>query len=145
MAFEKIVECTPAWDKRHKDPRKNCGIHGVNLRMILKGDKGAVQFVLCTNWQLPHVTEEILNIPKDKTNIKMRFLPLPADLGYHSPEPMYEGQELMTESCPYLDGKPCYYDGSGLNAEPIYVTLLEKGSDGVWQELERYYSELFDN
>lgn len=29
------------------------------------------------------------------------------------------------ENCPYLDGKPCYYDGSGLNAEPVFDILVK--------------------
>jgi len=70
------------------------------------------------------------------------FEPLPADLGYHSPNPMYDGQESMG-ACQYLDGKTCYYDGSGLDAEEIYKVLVEKGSDAVWEELEKYYVETF--
>ena len=56
--MEKIVKFYPAFDRR-KDPKGNYGIHGVDMRMILKGDKGAVQFVLYTNWHLPHVQEEL--------------------------------------------------------------------------------------
>ena len=68
-----------------------------------------------------------------------------SSLGYHSLTPTYEGQSICTESCEYLDGKPCYYDRSGLNAESIYEVLLNEGSDGVWRELEKYYNELFTN
>lgn len=144
--MEKIIKFYPAFDKRNSDPSKNYGIHGVELRMVLKGDQGAVQFVLYTNWNLPNVTEEFLTRPsKDRIDLECRFLPLPADLGYHSPKPMYEGQSIASESCEYLDGKPCYYDGSGLNAERIYKILLYKGSDGVWEELQNFYNELFEN
>ena len=145
MEFEKIVMMTPAYDKRHKDPNKNYGIHGVNLKMVLKGKMGAVQFVVYTNWQLPHVTEEMLQNPRQRNSVDMFFMPMPADLGYHSYKPRYEGQTLLTESCEYLDGKPCYYDGSSLNAETIYETLLEEGSDGVWRELENCYNEIFND
>jgi hypothetical protein len=170
--FERIVEMQPAFDKRDPDPRKNYGIHGVTLRMILKGAEGAVQFVLYTNWQLPHVMEEQL-----ARGDHLFCEPLPADLGYHSPRPMYEGHEPMGakrtkfidndgrfdevyplntldkiieseptgtfDPCPYLDGKPCYYDGSGLQAERIYNVLLAEGSDGVWRALEEYYRSTF--
>jgi len=139
---KRIVEFSPAFDKRHPDPKKNYGIHGVELRMILKGKLGAVQFVLYTNWQLPHVTKESRKeLSPDKYCL---FEPLPADLGYHSPKPIYEGQSAQSSSCEYLDGKPCYYDGSGLNAHRVYEILLEKGSDGVWAELESYYKETFE-
>lgn len=145
--FTKEITIAPAYDKRNKNPDKDCGVHGCEMRFILKGELGVVQFVLFTNWQLPHVTQEFLDMPMINTtdmDIKIRYLPSPADLGYHSPVPIYEGQEPMNKPCEYLDGKPCYYDGSGLNAETIYKVLLEKGSDGVWKELEIYYHDTFD-
>ena len=143
--MEKLIKFYPALDKRSSNPSKNYGIHGVELRMILKGDKGAAQFVLYTNWQLPHVQRELNRkaTGKDEEYIEAILNPMPADLGYHSPAPLYEGQDICTESCEYLDGKPCYYDGSGLNAERIYEVLLREGSDGVWRELEEYYKDLF--
>ena len=64
-------------------------------------------------------------------------------MGYHSPVPIYEGQNVCSELCEYLDGKPCYYDGSGLNAESIYEVLLKEGSDGVWRELKDFYKNVF--
>ena len=134
-AFEQIVEFLPAFDKRSDDPKKNYGIHGVELRMVLKGDAGAVQFLLYTNWQLPHVSEEL----KGNTLFDR---PLPADLGYHSKTPMYEGQECRND-CQYLDGHDCYYDGSSLDADRIFKVLCAEGSDGVWRALEAYYNDVF--
>ncbi len=135
--MKQIIELTPAFDKRHSDPSKNYGIHGVDLRMILQGKLGAVQFVLYTNWQLPHVTAE-------QNNRKGHLFcqPLPADLGYHAPTPQHEGQPSQP-NCPYLDGQPCYYDGSGLQAEAVYQTLLTEGSEGVWNVLKQKYKSLF--
>ena len=137
--FEKLIEFDPAYVKRHTDPSKNYGIHCLTLRMVLKGEKGAVQFVLYTGWFLPHVREEL--------QFKERFLsePLPADVGYHSPMPMYEGQKSIIEQCAYLDGHPCYYDGSALTAEKAFDILVEQGGDGVWKYLEDYYHDTFGN
>jgi len=53
MPLERIIQFTPAYDKRPK-----YGIHGVNLRFLLKGPKGAIQFLLFTNWMTPKVREE---------------------------------------------------------------------------------------
>lgn len=141
--MERIVEFDPAYDERN-NPKGNYGIHGVNLRMILKGDKGAVQFVLYTNWHLPHVQDELTKkvVGGDELDIKMIFKPTPADLGYHSYKPMYEDQ-YRTENCQYLDGHECYYDGSSLNAYRIYDILLKEGSKGVWRELEEYYNDVY--
>lgn len=142
--LQHITEITPAFDRRDPDPQKDYGIHGCDLKMLVKGSKGTVQFVIYTNWYLPHVTEELFNQPiQDLLDIKCRFLPLPADLGYHSPVPQYKDQHCMGP-CKYLDGKKCYYDGSGLDAYRIYNILVEKGSDEVWKELELYYHQTFD-
>lgn len=137
--FEYIVDFEPAWDKTDPDPKKNCGVHGVEMRMVLKGEDGAVQFLLYTSWMLDMVADEVnsfmVPIPASA--------PLPADLGYHSPKPMYDGHEAMG-SCAYLDGADCYYDGSGLNAQRIWNTLVKEGSNGVWRELREYYKETFN-
>lgn len=150
--FERIVEILPAYDKT----KEGYGIHGAELRMVLKGQQGAVQFVLYTNWQLPHVEQNLIKkvlkdaiseeapsevIKQVRTKLNVYFLPMPADLGYHSKTPHYEGQYL-TSDCQYIEGG-CYYDGSGLNAEPVYQILLTEGSDGVWKYLEQYHKEIF--
>lgn len=136
MNFERRVEFSPAYDKRDPDPKKNYGIGSVNIRFVLIGDKRAVQFYLMTgSWVLPHVAEEY----KAKGLVSEV---LPADLGYHSPVPMYDGHDSITENCEYIGG-PCYYDGSGLAANRIWKVLLEEGDKGVWRELEEYYLDLF--
>lgn len=185
--LKRITEFEPAFDKRHPDPKQNYGIHGVTLRMVLKGDKGAVQFVVYTNWQLPHVTQEAIERMKEicaevavviepeediASELRCFWTPMAADLGYHSRVPMYEGQPAMgaiktdikmddtkegiekfnittTETmkytpCEYLDGEPCYYDGSSLNAVDVMKILIEQGSEAVWKYLEECYHEQFD-
>lgn len=142
--LQKSVEFIPAYDKRNLDPKKNYGIHGVSLRFVLKGEKGAVQFVVYTNWQLPHVQAEFDSEPLNQFPY-MFHKPMPADLGYHSYIPHYNGQTISRESCEYLDGEPCYYDGSGLNAEPVFDVLLKEGDKGVWRELTKYYTRTFSS
>ena len=131
--FEKEIVFYPAYDKRDPDPSKNYGISGVTLRFHLKKDNKAVQFVLYTGWHLPHVSAEI----------NRQDSPIPADLGYHSPYPMYEGQSPTEGGCHLINGD-CYYDGSGLAADRVYKILLNEGSEGVWKELESYWHETFD-
>lgn len=140
--YEKLITLGPSYDKRHSDPNKNYGIHSVDLKFVLIGEEGATQFLLFTNWYLPHVKEELLTKTASKRDMELFFQPLPADLGYHSKVPHYEGQEPIEQDCEYTNGV-CYYDGSGLSAERIYTILLEEGSEGVWRELEKYYKEIF--
>ena len=183
--LERIVHFAPAFDRCDPDPKKNYGIRGVELRFVLKGPKGAIQFVVYTNWQLPHVTEETIqktlaqaalqhpalrmkiiagNVREamehldaaeqflgerrgvlDRATLKCFFLPMAADLGYHSPVPMYDGQSPLLETCEYLDGKPCYYDGSTLYADKIFnEVFLPEGSDGLWKRMEAEYAKRFE-
>jgi len=128
--LERRVTLAPAWDKRDPDPLKNYGIHTVELRMLVLGPKGATQFLLYTGWHW-----------LDSPNVRDLY-PIPADLGYHSPTPQYEGQPDM--DCDLMPEGHCYYDGSALNARRVYERLLREGSDGVWAELEDYYRELFE-
>ena len=66
---------------------------------------------------------------------------MPADLGYHSLTPRYHNQSAYT--CDILPGGRCYYDGSGLNSEPVYERLVREGGEAVWDALEQFYRETF--
>jgi hypothetical protein len=145
MDFVRSVTFSPAFDKRNPDPTKNYGIHGVEIRFVLRGPKGATQFLLSTNWQLPHVTKEFLQRPYDAIGGDPHWMerPMPADLGYHSYTPQYDGQpQRKCDVLPETDH--CYYDGSTLMAEPVYHRLLAEGDAGVWSALEAHYHRLFD-
>jgi hypothetical protein len=132
--FERIVEMHGAFDKRHPDPNKNYGIHGMEIRFVLKGPLGAVQFLVFTGMHLPLVAAELW----DRQGSYNPFEPMGADIGFHSPTPHYDSHTPI-EDCPYLDGKPCYYDGSGLQAEEFMGQFLAGGSDAVWPMLEQRY------
>ena len=140
--MERIIRFTPAWDKRSDDPKKNYGVHGVELGFYLKGEKGTVQFKIFTNWFQPHVAKEFKHRDWDFDDLWCPFKPLPADLGYHSPVPMYEDHHAVGENCEWTGGV-CYYDGSSLAAEKIFEILTESGDEGVWKALEDYYAEIF--
>lgn len=129
-----------AYDKRNKDPKKNYGIGGCTLRMVVRGNKGAVQFVVHTNWHLPHVQKE-LDANRSVEDHRLCH-PLPTDVGYHSKVPMYEGHTAMPRECEYTGGE-CYYDGSGLRAYGWYDTLVAEGSEAVWKLLEKEYASRF--
>ena len=137
MNFKKEIKFHPAWDKG-----KEYGIHGAELVFYLHGDKGVIQFVTYLNWMLPQNRNEISS--NDKYPFQYWMKPQPADLGYHSYELKYDGQTLLTDKCSLLNNKPCYYDGSGLNAEPIFEILISEGEEGVWKKLEEYYMYTFE-
>lgn len=141
IELERIVHFEPGYPKRDPDPSKNYGIHGMQLRFVLKGKQGATQFLLMTEWFPIAVQRERWH--KGQGAHIFDVQPMAADLGYHSLVPQYEGQGVMDEACPVLDGRPCYYGGSGLAAEPVRDAFLAEGDAAVWRALEMQYKELF--
>ena len=138
--MERKVYFEPGYDKRSSDPSKNYGINGMQIRFVLKGERGAIQFLLMTDWFPPHVQQERW---RNQVPAIFEVSPMAADIGYHALDPQYEGQGAIDDACPILDGKPCYYDGSSLNAEPIRDRFLAEGDAAVWEELERWYKNQF--
>lgn len=138
----KEILITPAWDKRHKDPDKNYGIHGAEMFFVLKGKHGAITFCVYTNWHLPHVDKELRNAHRHDSRYDFMFRPVGADISYHAHKAQCEGQEPMSE-CKWLDNQPCYCDGSSLDAQPICALLIAEGSDAVWKHLEGVYTHRF--
>lgn len=140
MPKTRDVQFTPAFDKRHADPEKNYGIGAVEIRFILKGVEGAVQFVCYTNWYTQGVVaEKGLNLITSSDSL---FKPHGFDLGYHSPTPDRGYSKLP---CSVLEQGYCYYDGSSLAADNLVDVLIAEGSDGVWKELESYYTNVFES
>ena len=142
MVFERIVEVDPAFDRRSPDPHQNYGIRACNIRFMVKGNKGVVQFVVQTDWFLPAVQDELKDskLPINIWGVR----PDGIDVGYHSYAPLHEWQDSTTkESCPYLDGHPCYYDGSGLRAVDWVPDFLSGGTAWLWPQLEGYYNAVF--
>jgi hypothetical protein len=141
MTLQRIVEFYPAWDKRSDDPRTDYGVHGVELLMLVLGDRGAIQFKVFTNWMLPHVQAEQdrRTLEKaqagimDKYDISALYHPTGADLGYHAKVAQYDDQTPIQADCKWTGGS-CYYDGSGLMADDVLKLLIE-------QRLETEYKE----
>ena len=135
--LEKWIDWYPAWDKRNTDPAKNYGVHGVEIVWYVKGPKGGVSFSIYTNWMLPHLRK------KWDEYEKVMFMEAKGmDLSYHAKVPQYEDQTSI-QGCKLTDG-PCYYDGSTLNAGPVFELLVAKGGEAVWEYLVDYYHQRFD-
>lgn len=137
IKFECINEsklCKPGSGGSH-------GRHGMNIRFISKGEQGAVQFVLYTGWLPQFVSQSNIGYREIKD---WGHTPIPADLGYHSKSPMYDGQTVIDNSCEWCDGNPCYYDGSWLNASDAVYSLLNGGDKVLWSFLDGYYKHVFN-
>lgn len=131
----------PAYDKRPE-----YGQHCVDMLWLVKGPLGVVQFRLFTGWYPDIIGKPDLPWQELSAN-KKRYadrldMPMPADIGYHSPKPMYEGQSDM--ECSLLPGGHCYYDGSSLNADRYFAILVHEGGEALWKALDAYYHERFE-
>jgi len=149
MEFERIVEISPAFDKRTDNPSTNCGIGSCNIKFVLKKNGKAIQFVFGTDWFLPETVVEYKakGVPKnDVEPFNLRGREECGvdgwDVSYHSPKPMYEGQTESKVDCCYI-GTKCYYDGSALHADENKEILIREGSEGIWKFLEKEYYERF--
>lgn len=123
------------------------GSSGMIIHFAAMGEHGAVSFAVNTGW-LPQQT-----LPNSIRYRSIRewcapgsaaHYPMPLDLGYHSKTPRYEGQTICQDKCEYCDGKPCYYDGSGLNANDAMYALVNGGDKALWEFLDAYYECVFN-
>jgi len=137
--FKKLVEFSPAFDKRNSDPKKNYGIGSVRIRFTLIGELGAVYFIMSSNFYTESVIKDNFTKPFGE------WQPLPLQVGYHSPYPHFEGQSICKSKCQYLNNKPCYSDCSFLQADKVYQLLLSDGDKGVWKYLTSFYKYIFTN
>lgn len=132
--WERRVTMRGAFDKRHPDPNKNCGIHGMEIRFTLIGERGATHFVVFTPIHLPHVARELWGKVDRKYN---PFETTGADIGYHSPVQTRDYQ--IERECDVLPGGKCWGDGSALQADEFTDTFLREGDAAVWPMLEDRY------
>lgn len=140
--FTRRVDFTPSSDKRDPNPSKNYGIASMRIRFVLIGAKGAVQWMIGTEWFIASAREHLSRFNHLHSFDEMRR-PQGYDLGYHAYKPTYEGQSQM-DDCDILNG-PCFYDGSGLNAELLIEPFLAHGEDYLWPALEAYYRFTFED
>lgn len=130
--FRRVIEATAGFPLT-----PNYGQHGMDLRFVLIGQLGATQFLMYTDW-VPGKTGRGLN-----ASVSASCFPMAADLGFHwKTSPWGDGDSSMRmPHCDWIGGD-CFYDGSGLNAEPVMRRFIAEGFDAVWDELERYYQDI---
>lgn len=141
----KQINFNPAFDKRSSIPSKNYGIHGVDMIWSLGHPKqGYITWTVFTNWYLPEVQKELEVQPINPRFPHLFFLPQPADLGYHSLVPQFEGQKPV-KNCKLLDNQDCYCDGSGLVAQEVFNLLVKEGQESVWKFILEQWKYRFEN
>lgn len=129
--FERLVSFEPAFERRHANPAQDYGIGSVTLRFVLRGEHGAVDWLLFTNWYLPET----------RANLGDEFpTPGPQVLTYHS---LREEDGPYQGPCAYLDGRTCYMSTQYYAADSVLERLLREGDAGVWAALADAYMKQF--
>ena len=137
--MKREIKFRPAFDKRSTDPRKNYGIHGLEIEFQLTNENNeGITFTISTNWQLPPVQREL-----DAKEIVSEFpylfhKPQPFGLDGHWKSPRYEGQPASS-NCTITKGA-CYCDGTSLTQD-IFVLLVREGDEPVWELMEARFNE----
>jgi len=110
------------------------GRHGMSIRFLLHGELGTTQFVMNTGW----VPGEYSISPQIAD-----LTPMAVDLGFHwRTKPDANDYWFASSHCQALGDADCWYDGSGLNAEPVTKAFIDEGEETVWKRLEEYYDSL---
>ena len=145
-----------AFDKRSNNPKKDYGIGACRIFFIVKGKKGAIVVNFGTNWYLPSTIKEYKEgiyrnslalrgkeSFKTKIDLQKDSEPITAwSWDCHSLKRTQE-YEWKRNKCEFT-GKHCYGDGSHIRAEDYLTLLFEKGSEGVFKQLEKDYKRQFE-
>lgn len=123
--------------RKSRGDGQNYGVHSMGIRFLLHGPAATVQFLMWTG-----ITPFLEDSPYGpRWNVSPLGL-MAADLGYHADAPQFEGHEDWARGdCDVRSAGRCYYDGSGLAAEPLLEIAIKRGHGGVFRELQRYYDE----
>lgn len=140
--FTQRVTVSPAYDFRpeHTHRPGDYGIGACRVTFVLIGPKGAVQFMIGTDWYTESARQHLAKFPRRPLHQERE--PDGWDLGYHSPVEKYEGQG--SRPCDLLPGGECFYDGSGLNADEMVEAFINGGTEWLWPHLEKYYRCTFE-
>lgn len=138
--FTRRVDFSPSYNfLRPTDD--NYGIGAMRIRFVLIGPKGAIQWMIGTEWFIASARQHLRQFSeRDIDNLRK---PSGWDLGYHAREKQYDRQQSMGP-CEYLDGAECFYDGSSLNADLLIEGFLAGGDEWLWPQLESYYRCRFE-
>ena len=156
--LKRQITISSAFDKRSEDSNKDYGIGSSRIFFAVIGKKGAITVNFGTNWFLPSTIKEYkeegiyrnrLTMPPSKEQSKTKIdlikvtEPIKAwSWDYHSKKRKFKGQTPL-DNCEFTGGK-CYCDGSCLRADDYLKLLLDKGSNGVFEQLEKDYKIEFE-
>lgn len=135
--FQRQIRFEPGHTiRRSKGDGQNYGIAAMQMRFLLAGEHGTIQFLMSTGWY-----------PEKAGYSWHHSGPSAWDLGAHWDTPWWEGMDdpengWMHRDCDVRPNGRCWYDGSGLRADPVMEAFFLRGEDAVWALLEEEYRRI---
>jgi len=140
--FTREVRFEPGYDHRAEDATKpwgtRRGCHGMNIRWLLHGPAGTIQFLIYSSWLPSWVGDSTFGKTITVPPGEPVHPPMGADLGHHWDEATYEGEKGF-DKCDVRPAGRCFNDGSGLRADDLLGVLLTEGHEAVWSAMEDDY------
>ena len=145
--LRRITHVRPGYDCRNvpcKHERKgDHGIAGDEWTYVVTDGQTAINLSVLTSRYPDTVPPVAREVAREAIN-RDGYGNLPSDLGRHFTKRVSEW-ECPLESCLWLDGQPCFYDGSGLQALEFWLahgdgSKPEQG-EAFWVALEAEWRE----
>ena len=136
MTLHRRVEVRPAYDHTAD------GEHGwdsAQMYFVVIGAHGAVGLTVDTGWALPGTLARM-----DREHRGYRPKADGRALHFHHAEAGKYPSLGDREECEWLAQGFCYGDVSFVAADMLYATLVEKGLDALWVELEGWYRSYYE-
>ncbi len=132
--FDGNVEFRAAFDSRGE----GAGIGGLALLFWLRGPLGAVSWELLTGCFLPETQTKWI----DRSCLNGNK-PSAGAVDWHSPVPLYDGQEPRLDCLLLGPGVPCYGDSGYLLGDEAYKALAGGAEAALWLFLREKYDDKF--
>jgi hypothetical protein len=143
-AFTREIKILPGYD--HRDDMTDRGAHGCDMILILRGPDGAIAARISTGWMTHPLAGRYVHrggrqARRDKPGVDAgvaHLYPSGSYVGAHSLKPR-EAYLSSDPECSWLDGAPCYGDGSFTMADEVLEALAAGGSDAAFERMASLY------
>lgn len=132
----------PSFHRCGPTPSTDYGIGSVRMLFVLRHEGWAMTWDVFTGWMMPAEAFKAAN-PTCTHPRHVGGTP-PSDpsggaVDWHSPNPLYEGQEGGDECC-WLGG-PCYLDSGFILGSDLLALLCTDGDTAVWTRMRELLDE----
>lgn len=137
--LERAVQFVPGRDGPSVEDGHYYAVTDLQIRWLLRGPRGVAQFVLGTDWLPTTAAAAYARTGRIPATL---WAATPQDLGSHTETPQGPWDRLLMPACPYLDSRPCFYEGSTVDAEAVYAAFTTEGEPAIWRALMAKYQTL---